>query len=53
MTKFAVTLSNRQILTVKGGTAVTARQRVEREIADRGSKLTVTEVRLITGREYR
>ena len=49
MAKFAVTLSNRQVLTVTSRSEVTVRRVVEQEITNRGSKLTITAVRLITG----
>lgn len=49
MAKFAITLTNRQVLTVTAPTEIKARQVVEQEITDRGSKLRITGVRLITG----
>jgi hypothetical protein len=49
MARFAVTLSNEKILNITAPSELTARRAVEQQIADRGSKLTVTGVRLITG----
>jgi hypothetical protein len=49
MAKFAVTVSNNKIVTATAQNETKARRKVEDAIAERGSKLTVTAVRLITG----
>ncbi len=50
MAKFAVTLSNDKIVYPIAQCPITARRKVEKKIAETGKNLTITDVRLITGR---
>lgn len=49
MPKYAVTLSNEKIMTVTARTEIQARTKAEAAIAAKGSPLTVSSIRKITG----